>query len=144
MTPPDPAHAEAADVAAALLGGPIDAIAPVRGYGRNSRVYRVSRAGQRFALKRYPSPGAAAQDRLRIEAGALDLMTGHGIGCVPRALAADVGRGYGLLEWIDGAAVTEVTAADIDAASQFLAAVHALRLVDAARQQPLAAEACLS
>ena len=144
MTQTDPALAAAAEVAAALLGTPVDAIAPVRGAGRNSRVYRVSRAGQSFALKHYPSPEKGGQGRLRIEAGALDLMAGHDINCVPRILAADAERGYALIEWIEGHAVSEVSPTDIDAASEFLAAVHQLRGVDAAQGQPLAAEACLS
>jgi hypothetical protein len=134
----------AGEVAAVLLGGPITAIEPVRGPGRNSRIYRVSYAGAEFALKHYPTAGKDGQRRLRGELGALDLMTRNGITCVPRAFAADAERGYALMEWIDGEPAAEPAAADIDTACAFLAAVHALRRVEAARQQPPAAEACLS
>jgi aminoglycoside phosphotransferase (APT) family kinase protein len=142
MPPPDPADAAAA-VAAALLGGPIEAIAPVRGAGRNSRIYRISQGGQNYALKHYPEPEKDGGRRLGVELGALGLMTDHGIACVPRVMAADRERGYALLEWIEGEVVTDPTRADIDAACAFLAAVHALRLVDEAQRQPPAAEACL-
>jgi hypothetical protein len=63
---------------------------------------------------------------------------------VPRPLAADPERGYALIEWIDGAAVTTPNAADIAAAAGFLAAIHGLRAERDARAQPPAAEACLS
>lgn len=143
MLSSDPAAAAAA-IAAALLGGPIDAIAPVRGAGRNSRIYCVTRAGEDYALKHYPAPEGDGRRRLGVELGALRLMRGHGIACVPRAVAADPERGYALLEWIDGEVVSDPAPADIDRACDFLAAVHALRREGAARQQPLAAEACLS
>lgn len=143
MPPADPAAA-AAEVAGALLGGPVDRIAPVRGAGRNSRIYRVSRAGEDYALKHYPEPERDGRRRLGVELGALDLMTGNGIACVPRAVAADRERGYALLEWIDGDPVADPRPADIDAAAEFLAAVHELRRLAAAQNQPLAAEACLS
>jgi hypothetical protein len=95
-------------------------------------------------LKHYPAPEGDGRRRLGVEWGALELMTGHGIACVPRAIAADRERGYALLEWIDGETVANPAPADIDKACEFLAAVHALRLIGAAQCQPLAAEACLS
>jgi hypothetical protein len=131
-------------VAAALTGSPIDAIEPVRGSGRNSRIYRVACAGRLYALKHYPVTGGGVRHRLRVERRALELMTAYGINCVPRALAANERAGYLLLEWIDGHAVGDPTEADIHAATEFLAGVHALRTCAAAETLPLAAEACLS
>ena len=144
MSPPDPALAAAAEIASALLGTPIDAVEKVRSAGRNSRIHRVRRGDESFALKSYPSRSLDTRDRLRIELGALQLIADHGIRSVPRVVAADKKRGYTLLEWIDGDPVGEVSAGDIDEAVEFLAAVHALRRAPAARWQPLAAEACLS
>lgn len=135
---------EAAAAAAALLRAPVDAVEPVRGAGRNSRVYRV-RAGQKcFALKHYPPQETHTRDRLGVELRALDLMHRGGVAAVPRVVAGDPEHGYALLEWIDGEPVSAPDEADIDAAAGFLAQVHALRGVPAAREQPLAAEACLS
>lgn len=144
MTEADPALAMATGVASALLCSPIDEIALVPGSGRNSRIYRVRCGGESFALKHYPSRRQDPRDRLRVEVDALDLMTRHGITIVPRAVASDPERGYALLEWIDGEPTGAATHEDIDAATRFLAAVHSLRDVEAARAQPPAAEACLS
>lgn len=140
----DPALAAAADVAALLLGDPIDAIERVHGLGRNSGVFRVQRGSGCFALKQYPPRRADERNRVESEVGALGFMAANGIDAVPRAIAADPARGYALLEWIDGDAVTAPSEADIDAACGFLAAIHALRGRAGAREQPAAAEACLS
>lgn len=147
MNPADPPNAdpqnEAATVAGALLRAPIDAVEPVRGAGRNSRVYRV-RAGPRcFALKHYPPYEARGRDRLGTELGALELMHRGGVACVPRVVGGDRERGYALLEWVEGDAVSAPSEADIDAAADFLTQIHRLRTTAAARGQPLAAEACL-
>jgi hypothetical protein len=128
-----------AAVASRLVGSRIDAIEPVRGAGRNSRVYRLRRDGENFALKHYPKP-----ERARVEAGALELMAKYRIGCVPRALAADFDGGWLLLEWVEGEAVQDPQPDDIAASARFLASVHALRTSADAATQPLAAEACLS
>src|SRR5579862_5674461 len=132
-------RADPAAAAARLAGGPADVFEPVRGAGRNSRVYRLRRGGEAFALKHYPAPA-----RARVECDALQLMARHGVGNVPRVLAADFDEGYALLEWIEGEPVAQPEPGDIDAAAQFLAAMHALRTREGAAAQPLAAEACLS
>ena len=140
----DPTLHDAADAARNLLGGPVDAVERARGFGRNSGVYRVRRGGTSYALKQYPPRRRGERDRAAVELGALRFMTAHGIGSVPRPYAADSERGYALIEWINGAAVTAPSAADIAAATTFLAAIHGLRNESDAAAQPLAAEACLS
>ncbi len=142
--PADPAQEAAAAAAGALLCAPIAAIERVRGFGRNSSVYRVRAAGASYALKQYPPRREGERDRAAIEFGALRFLAAHGIAAVPKALAADSERGYALIEWIDGDPVTAPTEADIAAAAGFLAAIHALRGANDARAQPPAAEACLS
>jgi hypothetical protein len=140
----DPALRAAAEAARLLLRGPVDAVKRVRGFGRNSAVYRIRRGGASFALKQYPLRRPGERNRAAIETGALRLISDHGIGLVPRPFAADPETGYALLEWIDGAAVTAPTDGDIAAATEFLAAIHGLRSERDARALPLAAEACLS
>jgi Ser/Thr protein kinase RdoA (MazF antagonist) len=142
--PADPAQEAAAAAAGALLRTPIAAIERVRGFGRNSSVYRIRAGGASYALKQYPPRREGERDRAGVEFGALRFLAAHGIAEVPKALAADSQRGYALLEWIDGDPVTAPTAADIAAAAGFLAAIHALRDAEDARAQPPAAEACLS
>jgi hypothetical protein len=144
MTGGDAALAAAAAAARTMLGASVDAIDRVQGRGRNSRVYRVRLKDKTFAIKQYPSPGADRRDRLETEIDALHLMQRNGIAVVPRALASLPERGFALLSWIEGGAVDNPDAIDIDAAVDFAAAIHHLRDTDEANQQPLAAEACLS
>lgn len=131
------------DVAQALIGTAVDSIEPVGG-GRNSRVYRVRSAGRDYALKQYPPRIDDARDRLGTEANALRLMERHRLERTPRFLAADEDHGFALLSWLDGTAVGSVSEADIDQATAFLAAIHALRHDAAASSLPSASEACLS
>jgi hypothetical protein len=131
------------DVAKALAGGPVAAVEQVGG-GRNSRVFRVDCDGHRFALKQYPSRNDDPRDRLATEVGALRLMAQFELTVVPRVVATDAARGFALLSWIDGVPVGEVTSGDIDAAVEFLSAIHGLKETSWAADQPLAAEACLS
>jgi hypothetical protein len=140
----DPALADAAEVARALLDGPFDDIGQVRGIGRNSRIYRIRSGDETFALKRYPLAGTDSRERLKTEIEALRLMERHAIAVVPRAIASVPERGYALLSWVEGSAVHAPDATDIDAAAAFAAAIHGLRTVPEAQSQPLGAEACLS
>jgi hypothetical protein len=143
MDPADCGLAEAAAVAQSLLKGPVDAIDRIRG-GRNSRVYRVRRGGECFAVKHYPPRDNNSRDRLKTEFEALLFMERHGINAVPRPLAIDPEHRYALLSWIDGDAIEVVAESDIDLAAGFLATLHRLAGVAEAELQPLGAEACLS
>ena len=117
---------EAQDVVHELIGAPAE-IERLVGGGRNSRIYHVQSGSKEFALKQYPSRADDPRDRLSTEVGALHLMERYGIDTVPRVAGVDRERGFALLSWIDGAAVTEIADADIDAAADFLSAIHALR-----------------
>lgn len=143
MGAPDQARLAAQEVARALAGAPVT-VEQVLGGGRNSRVWRVDAGTSIFALKQYPPRRDDPRDRLATEVGALRLMESRNVDVVPRVVAVDRERGFVLLSWIDGTPVAEVGNADIDAAAAFLAAVHGLRDAADAREQPLAAEACLS
>jgi len=138
-SPQDDAMALAHD----LVGAPIDAIAPLRG-GRNARVFRVAAGPGVFALKLFPPP-VAGRDRLATEIEALRLMQERGIDDVARVVATDPARHGALLTWLDGAPIATPTDADIDAAAQFLAALHATRAAVSGRAfRRRAVEACLS
>ncbi|HEY4921803.1 MAG TPA: phosphotransferase [Xanthobacteraceae bacterium] len=137
-------RAAALALARDLVGGAVDAIAPLRG-GRNARVFRVAAGGERFALKVFPPPAADGRDRLATEVAALRLMQGAGISTVARVVATDPARHGALLSWLDGEPIAAPSDADIDAAAAFLAALHALRASAPARAfGRSAAEACLS
>jgi aminoglycoside phosphotransferase (APT) family kinase protein len=130
-------------IARSLLGGPVDVLCPVNG-GRNSRVYRIEYAGCTYALKQYPPRDTDPRDRLGTEAAALGLMQRHGIDRIPRLLAMDRQQGFALLTWLEGMPVTALHEADVDAAAEFLAALHALRRAGEFAPEHLASEACLS
>jgi hypothetical protein len=134
---------EAKHVAEDLIGSAVEVRHLVSG-GRNSRIFRVDCGGCAYALKQYPLRTDDSRDRLATEVGALKLMERCRLDAVPRVVAIDRDRGYALLTWIEGAQVVQPADGDIDAAVEFLAAVHALRDTPWAAEQPLAAEACLS
>jgi hypothetical protein len=142
---PSPGLAEAHGIARALLGSSAVELQHLAAAGgRNSRIYRVDCAGRTFALKQYPARKADPRDRLGTEVGALALMERCNVADVPRIVGFDRERGYALLTWIEGRAVGDISDADVDAATGFLAAIHALRRTPWAMEQPAAAEACLS
>ena len=137
------ALAAAREAVAGLLGRPAD-VEPFVSGGRNSRIFRVRCGDDQFALKQYPSQTDDPRDRLGTEMGALKLMEGIDADLIPRIVAVDRKRNYALLTWIDGSAVDRVADADLDQAIAFLGKIHALRDTALGRQQPMAAEACLS
>jgi Ser/Thr protein kinase RdoA (MazF antagonist) len=137
------AHDAALALARDLVGRPIDGLTPLRG-GRNARVFRVAAGPEVFALKLFPPP-IDGRDRLATEVEALRLMQERGIADVARVVAADPARHGALLTWLDGTPIAAPGDADIDAAAQFLAALHGSGATPAGRafRRP-AAEACLS
>ena len=139
----EPEASEALEVAGALIGGAVE-VSRLSSAGRNSRIWKVRSGERAFALKQYPPLGDDPRDRLATEAGALRLMERCCFDQVPRVLGVDGKRGYALLSWVDGSHVTDIRDDDIDAAIDFLAAVHRLRLTEWAIEQPPASEACLS
>ena len=134
---------QARDVVRALVGATAE-IEHLLAGGRNSRIYHVRSGAKEFALKQYPSRADDPRDRLSTEVGALTLMERYRIDAVPRVAGVDRERGFALLSWIDGVPVTEISGTDIEAAAHFLAAIHAMRTTPWAKEQPSAAEACLS
>ena len=138
----DAALLEAQSVATALVGAPVE-LNRIAG-GRNSRIYRVRSGERTYALKQYPSRVDDQRDRLSTEVGALRLLERCAADEVPHVVGVDRQRGYALLTWIEGDDVGELRDGDIDAAVAFLAAIHRLRREPRAKEQPLAAEACLA
>jgi fructosamine-3-kinase len=134
--------AQAFEVARRLAGDGA-AVSQLQSGGRNSRIYRVESGGVTYALKQYPSKAFDPRDRLATEVGALRLMEQAQLPGVPRVIAVDSKQGYALLSWLEGAVPDRLADSDIDAAVNFLGAIHQLRATPWAAQQPLAAEACL-
>ncbi len=143
MHPHEDGLTQAHEVVRSLVGAAAK-VEHLLGGGRNSRIYRVRSGTGEYALKQYPSRVDDPRDRLTTEVGALNLMERYNVDTVPRVVGVDRKRGFALLTWIEGTAVTEIGDIDIDAATAFLTAIHALRSTPWAKEQPLAAEACLS
>jgi hypothetical protein len=140
MLPSAPDFERAAET---LLGAPADAIDPV-GNGGNSRVFRVTRGEQRFALKQYPIVRGDRRDRIGHEIDALRFFERRGIANVPRVVAVDRGAGFALFTWIDGQGITGRDATDIARAAAFLAQLDRARDGDDARRLPFAIDAVLA
>ena len=130
--------------ATALLRMPPRAVTAVSG-GGNNRLYRVeSEDGRAFALKTDLRQANDTRDRMGAEWSGLDFLFRHGVTCVPRPIAVHRTDNAALYGWVEGTRVTEVGAADIDAAITFVVALKRLAIMPRAARLPLAAEACLS
>ena len=88
--PVDRALDAAAEAARSLAGGPVARVERVRGFGRNSGVYRVRAGGTSYALKQYPPPRPGERARAAVEFTALSFMAAHSIAVVPQAFAVDI------------------------------------------------------
>jgi hypothetical protein len=105
------------------LFGADAAIIGCRG-GRNSRVYRIDRRRETYALKVYPADG---RKRVEREYGALSFFSAAGIGRVPKPVARFAEQNCAVYTWLDGDAVGEAGVRDVDALASFAAELHALR-----------------
>lgn len=130
-------------LAGVLAGCAPESVTAVGG-GNNNRVYRVACSDRSYALKRYPPRPEDPRQRLIVEFEALRFLEAQGVASVPRAVAADHDKGLGLYSWESGEAITAPLAADVDAALDFVARLHALVPSASAVALPLASEACLS
>ena len=118
-----------------------ETVTPLPG-GRNNRVWKVECGASRFLLKRYFWSEADPRDRLGQEWAFLSYLRSIGCGAAPAPLAKSSKDRSALLEFIDGTPVLDVTASDIDAASDFFLLINAGR--DRAGSLPLVSEGCLS
>jgi Ser/Thr protein kinase RdoA (MazF antagonist) len=129
------------DAAARLAPSPVLAIEELR-KGANSRVFRVKAASGEFALKKYPL--IDNRDRQGAEARALAYFGRTQIADTPRLIAADTQSRITLMSWLEGAAVSEVSNADVAQFAEFQVRLDQAT-DDAARQQiGEASEACIS
>ncbi|KAF0118856.1 MAG: hypothetical protein FD149_399 [Rhodospirillaceae bacterium] len=131
------------DIAATLLGQRVDAVTAV-GNGGENRLWKVSAAGQAFALKTYPRPRPGQHDPLTTEFTALSFLHRHGITDVPRPVKADSGFYAAVYAWIEGTPLTAPGRADVDAITGFLERIQALRTGEDAFALEPAESACLS
>jgi hypothetical protein len=124
-----------------LVPPPVTAIEEVR-KGGNSRVFKIATAAGSYALKKYPEDDR--RDRQGAEARALAFFARAGFARTPRLIAADRHARMSLLSWIEGAAVAQVSDADVAQFAQFQ--IDLDRAIDDDARQKIgpAAEACVS
>jgi len=114
--------------------------------GGNNRVYRVDTPTGPVLLKEYFRHAGDPRDRLGAEQAFLQFAWAHGVQAIPQPLASDRGAGIGIYEFLAGRklAAGEVTAAHVDEAAAFFAAVNRHRHDPDAAHLPVASEACFS
>jgi len=140
--PPSSSIPEAvAQAAARLIPAPVTAIEEVR-KGGNSRVFKITTAAGLYALKKYPADDR--RDRQGAEQRALAFFARVRLGRAPHLVAADHDAHVSLLSWIEGAAVTDVSDADVAQFAQFQIDLDRAIDADSRREIGPAAEACVS
>lgn len=122
---------------------PIDTCNVVEGSG-NNRLFKVSSAGQPYALKWYPEQSSDTRDRLNTEFKALTFLTSNGNFPCPKALFADSTKQIALYEWVDGERPEQIQDVHIDAAIDFVESLYTISKSDAALENNMASESCLS
>lgn len=141
MTPSSEEDAALAVLVERLAGCAVTALHR-GGQGGNNRLYRAETAAGPLAVKCYFHHSGDTRDRLAVEFAALDFLSGHGVTCVPQAIAA--ADGVAVYSWLDGDKVECRQPGDMARMAGFLGQIHALRTQPGARALPLASEACLS
>lgn len=114
--------------------------------GGNNRVYRVDTPTGPVLLKEYFRHVGDPRDRLGVERAFFKFAWAHGVRAIPQPLACDRGAGIAIYEFLAGRklAAGEVTAAHVDEAAAFFAAVNRHRHDPDAAHLPVASEACFS
>jgi Phosphotransferase enzyme family len=129
------------EAAEQLAPAPVTAIEEVR-KGGNSRVFKIATAAGSYALKKYPEDDR--RDRQGAEARALAFFARARFTRTPSLIAADHQARMSLLSWIEGAAIAEVSDADVAQFAQFQIALDRAIDNDARQKIGPAAEACVS
>lgn len=112
--------------------------------GGNSKVFCVQAAGKKWAIKSYPPYAPNQRDRLLAESITYQFLNQHHVPSVPQYKHACTKERLLVIDWIDGQIPQTYSDDDIAQAIQFIRHVVALNHTQAAKELPLAAEACLS
>jgi hypothetical protein len=112
--------------------------------GGNSVVYCVAAGGEKYAVKSYPPYAPGKRDRLASEVLVYQFLNQNQIASVPRLINFSEVDRLLVMEWIEGVTPETYTLNDIEQAIDFIEAIAALNHEPAAKEIPLAAEACLS
>ncbi len=131
------------DIASFLCGTKALNVSPVEG-GRNSRIYRIEKGDNVFALKFFRPDKDGKRERFEAETTALALFAENGIGSTPRVIEKDRENNCVLMEWIEGEWVDRYNAQEIEALVSFIQAVHDISRKGLNQKIRRAREACLN
>ena len=114
--------------------------------GGNNRVYRVAMAGRAGLLKAYFQNPADPRDRFGAERAFYEFLWPAGVRRTPEPLGWDGDQRLGLFTFVAGPKLLsgEITADHVAQALAFIAELNQARTTAAARQLPVASEACFS
>jgi len=140
----DVGSAELKSILERSLNQPVGEIEQINGRG-NSRVFSVRMvSGMRYVAKLYPEDRRGLLSRLGREQAALDFMNSNGIDVVPKLIFSDVLMNIGLYEWIDGAAVHQVSDDDLCEVISFIGTLSSIGRKAPFDHFPMASAACVS
>ena len=141
--------AEKEAVVAGLLNRPVHSMMKIAG-GRNSQVYRVTRAGlpesDDCVAKFYTLNPNTGHSRLSAEFDGLNFLWSNGERAIPRPLAADQPLNCAVYEYVEGVAIhsSTVRESDIEQGVAFLSRLKGMADAPGCELIPSAAEACFS
>jgi thiamine kinase-like enzyme len=110
--------------------------------GGNAGVFKLQVTEDKHTVKLKIYPVDAKHDRLRSEYLATQEITMAAAASVSPPLAKDDELGVGIYEWIEGERLTEHTLADVQAALDFLKALHQMRTSPQFADAPNASASC--
>jgi len=132
--------------ASGTIGKVVSSIVPI-GSGGNNRVYRIeTNDGSRFVLKWYFQDALGNRNRLGVEFQALQFLSAHGVGSVPRPVAVNPSAEIAIYEFVDGepAMASGIGPEDIAAVLAFARQLRSLSRQPEASVLLPASDACFS
>lgn len=112
--------------------------------GGNSVVYCVEVNGEKVAVKSYPPYAPGKRDRLAAEVMVYQFLNEHQVAHVPTLIHFSESQRLLVMEWIEGEIPQDYSMNEIMQAISFIESIAVLNAWPAAKQLPMAAEACLS
>ena len=112
--------------------------------GRNSKVWKITSRNGAWILKEYHNSPEDSRDRLGTEYGFLEFLNKHGIRNIPRPLACDHERKFGLYSFISGESVFTISSEYIQQVADFIYSINLLKKKASNKNINPGSEACFS
>jgi hypothetical protein len=112
--------------------------------GRNSKVWKITSRNDVWILKEYHNSSKDTRDRLGTEFGFIEFLNRHGIRNIPKSLACDHERKFGLYSYIHGESVGIIYNECIQQVADFIYSINLLKKKASTNYINSASEACFS